>query len=156
VRISQDNGLHVLSGRRSSEPGANQYEELFKNTWTALGLLDVTLSLQLNRPSAIDFSIYGLQQRANSTPIDRRNNDGSPTIDEPLLRLCGYLNDVRKMYAASTLELGTLGEIRDALQNWKRSLPYEFQLHYDEEQAPIVVTMHMIYHVAIVLLHRPL
>lgn len=146
----------MLPGRRNPESGSSRYEELFRNTWTALGLLDVILSLQLNRPSAIDFSIYGPLHGTDTTPTDRNGNHTRPTIDEPLLRLCGYLNDVRKMYAASTLEVSTLGEIREALQNWKRKLPSDFQLHYDEEQTPMVVTMHMIYHVAIVLLHRPL
>ncbi|KAJ9102265.1 hypothetical protein QFC19_004812 [Naganishia cerealis] len=151
VRISQDNGLHVSSNQASS----GQQEDILRRTWTALGLLDVMLSLQLNRPTAVDFSVYGLR-KTDSTPLDRKSNDTHSTIDEALLRLCGYLSDVRKMYASSILDVSLLSEIRDGLQLWKRKIPSEFQLHYDEEQSPLVVTMHMIYHVAIVLLHRPL
>jgi hypothetical protein len=156
VRVSQDNGLHALPTQRASAPAGNQYGEIFRNTWAALGLLDVTLSLQLNRPTAIDFSLYDQGSSANGSAKDRSSGTTTPSIDEPLLQLCGHLNDVRKMYAASAQETTKLAEIRDALQNWKRQLPFDFQLHYDEDQSPVVVTMHMIYHVAIVLLHRPL
>ncbi|KAJ9125355.1 hypothetical protein QFC22_000315 [Naganishia vaughanmartiniae] len=147
VRISQDIGLHVSSNQESTGPE----DDVLRKTWTALGLLDVMLSLQLNRPTAVDFSVYGLRR----TDTSRTTNTAHSTIDEAILQLCGYLSDVRKMYASSILDVSSLGEIRDGLQHWKRRIPSEFQLHYDEEQSPLVVTMHMIYHVAMVLLHRP-
>jgi hypothetical protein len=148
VRISQDLGLHVSSSQTSS----GQKDDILRKTWTAIGLLDVMLSLQLNRPTAVDFSVYGLRR----TDISRTTKETHSTIDEAILQLCGYLSDVRKMYASSILDVSSLGEIRDGLQLWKRKIPSEFQLHYDEEQSPLVATMHMIYHVAMVLLHRPL
>lgn len=148
VRISQDIGLHVSSSQASS----GSEDDVLRKTWTALGLLDVMLSLQLNRPTAVDFSVYGRRK----TDLSRTGNDAHPTVDDAILQLCGYLSDVRKMYASNILDVSLLSEIRDGLQGWKRKIPSEFQLHYDEEQSPLVVTMHMIYHVAIVLLHRPL
>ncbi|KAJ9109012.1 hypothetical protein QFC21_000338 [Naganishia friedmannii] len=147
VRISQDIGLYVSASQASSGPE----DDVLRKTWTALGLLDVMLSLQLNRPTAVDFSVYGLRK----TDVSRTTRDTHSTIDEAILQLCGYLSDIRKMYASSILDVSLLSEIRDGLQHWKRKIPSEFQLHFDEEQSPLVVTMHMIYHVAMVLLHRP-
>lgn len=151
IRTAQDIGLHQADPNASTGPESHFTSTTQrKRLWTTLCFMDVMLSLQLGRPSAIEFDLEVPDRDLLGSGYGVRAFDHLPGI-------CRLLQEIRrKLYGARSVTVPELDTIKERLQNWKSSLPNDLQGILGEDVPPDVALLLMLYHTAVLLAWRPL
>ena len=182
VRMARDLALHSdPSSGASNGNGIGKFsvEELSirRRVWGVTLMLDLFLALQLSRPSAI-VDGYVLDRSIAPTASPRLNNAPTSTLalnpdtdpDHPLFSHTVSLSRIMSrinlyLYLGfsghrNTTPPGQTSEMLTTLEGeldrWHQSLPIQFRISIGHQPTKEVIELNMLYHVAIILLHRSL
>jgi hypothetical protein len=174
--MGQDLGLHLDSSEDSVQWKYSAEElTMRRRVWGVTLILDLFLSLQLSQPSAIVDSHLFSDRMPTVTP--------SPTLtDTPTAIL--NLNDINNLLFAHMVSLShmifcinlylflgfgrdtksiasgkstkTLTLLKSELNMWHQVLLVQFRILICHQPMREVIKLNMLYHIAVILLHRPL
>jgi hypothetical protein len=176
--MGQDLGLHS-DGTPSESKGKGKYsvEELAmrRNVYGVTLILDLFLSLQLGRPSAIvqaqifsEGSSASYPNLAGSlTPTaDPRNTPFAYTVSLCRIVSCinlylylgisGSTNTNANADLSPEMSTKILTSLKAELDIWHQTLPVQFRISIGHQPTREVIELNMLYNVAIILLYRPL
>jgi|ERR1700691_2844944 hypothetical protein len=183
VRMCQDLGLHSNSTEAKGKgKGTYSAEELAmrRRVWGVTLILDILLSLQLGRPSAIvEGHVFSDGTSTTTspalasirTPILNPDTD----TDHPLFshtvslsRIISHINLYLYLGFNGPTSMNTntggtsrkpsemLTTLKANLDMWHQALPVQFRISIGHQPTREVIELNMLYHVAIILLYRPL
>jgi hypothetical protein len=165
VRMGQDLELHSTSNTHTKETSEEQQNK--RRIWGVVLILDLYLSLQLGRPSAIvdgycDFN----STPAQSNPIDQISASGVSSLmlvnesifaqTVSLCRIISRVNFYLYLGFGSKTSSDTLDMLKSELDQWHRGLPVQFRIAIGHQPTQDVLEVNMLYHIAVILLYRPL
>lgn len=106
--------------------------------------MDVMLSLQLGRPSAVELD------------VNLKSDDGDTRAFGHLLELCYILQGIRRSINCTPQALSSaLDTLRASLHSWKSALPQNLQVMLGEDIPLDVALLLMVYQMAVLLAWRP-
>jgi hypothetical protein len=120
--------------------------------------MDVMLSLQLGRPSAIESDREAPDEEDLQVVNEGHSPPGPPGgAFDHLAGICRLLHEIRaNLYGVRTVSLAELDTIKTRLQKWKASLPDHLKGILGEDVPPDVAVLLMLYHTAVLLAWRAL
>jgi hypothetical protein len=160
VRMAQDLLLHDDSTNENPQLPPQEIQ-LRRNVWGVCVMLDLLLSLQMGRPPANSDAlkesvVVGLRSRAPDVDI----NPSPPfTYAVSLCRVIAMINFYLYLgYPSSAAQSppDKLSHLRTALDMWHHSLPMQYRISIGHQPRRDVLEINMLYHVAIILLYRPM
>lgn len=160
VRVGQDmdlNGDLPTTYAKKSFP--LQEIRLRRSIWNVSLMLDLFLSLQLGRPpasfdclrSSMTFDTPESEYANHPAPIFLHATALYRTIARINLHL--YLGYDTPAMQSQSEKLCTL---KEELEKWYQSLPGQYRVVIGHQQDRSVLELNMLYHVAVILLYRPL
>ncbi|KXN85631.1 Nitrogen assimilation transcription factor nirA [Leucoagaricus sp. SymC.cos] len=160
VRMAQDLQLHEESNDRALQLTAEE-NQLRRNVWGVCVILDLLLSLQMGRPPATSDALKGtLSVQSRPRPPDIDINPSPPfTYAVSLCRVISLINfHLYLGYPSSTAQSppDKLSHLRTELDMWHHSLPMQYRISIGHQPRRDVLEINMLYHVAIILLYRPI
>ena len=163
--MGQDLELHShgsSQARYTSEELQNR-----RRIWGVVSILDLYLSLQLGRPSAIvdgycDFS----NTPGTTSPISQLVSPDSSipgssfdTLFGQTVSLCRIISRIN-FYLYLNLGSKSLSDmlvlLKSELDIWHQGLPVQFRISIGHQPTQDVLEVNMLYHIAVILLYRPL
>jgi hypothetical protein len=180
--MGQDLGLHLDStdGDTSKEQAQTQYsvEELAirRRVWGVTLILDLYISLQLGRPPAVMdgsalFDPYSTPSAVTDTLAFTLNHNADAdhllfaytvSLSRIISRINLYLylaisgHPNSKTTRPPNPSSEMLKALESELDTWHQSLPAQFRISIGHQPTREVIELNMLYHVAIILLYRPL
>lgn len=135
--------------------------KLRRNVWGVCIILDLLLSLQMGRPPATSDALKGqLAVGSRSRPPDVDLNPSPPfAYAVSLCRVISMINfHLYLGYPSSTAQTPPekLSRLRTELDMWHHSLPMQYRISIGHQPRRDVLEINMLYHVAIILLYRPM
>lgn len=164
--MGQDLSLHSDSTPEGNARGNAKVKGTFsdeeltmrRRVWGVTLILDVFLSLQLGRPSAI-FT-------GPSSPPSALTSTSASTLFTQTVSLARIISRINlHLYShigstdAATTEganPSTLMTLKNELDVWNQVLPIQFRIAIGHQPSREVIELNMLYHVAVILLYRPL
>jgi len=182
VRMGQDLGMHsdsTVSSRTGNWQENEKYslEELRmrQRVWGVTQILDLFLSLQLGRPPGIvdrqmfsDWPSYTLTSTSATAPNLIFNPECSSMVFAHIISVSRIISRINRYlylgfsgYSGSNTtgldkSSGILVTLAGELDMWHQSLPVELRISIGHQPTREVIELNMLYHVAIILLYRPL
>lgn len=158
--MAQDLQLHEDSNEGTLQV-SSQETQLRQNIWGVCIILDLLLSLQMGRPPATSDALKGsLAIGSRSRPPDLEINPSPPfTYAVSLCRVISMINfHLYLGYPYSTAQSppDKLSHLRTELDMWHHSLPMQYRISIGHQPRRDVLEINMLYHVAIILLYRPM
>lgn len=160
IRMAQDMHLHEDANDRSAQ---SQSEEgkLRRNVWGVCTILDLLLSLQMGRPQACSEALK--RQVASSRHSRASDVDINPlppfTYSVSLCHVISMINfNFYLGYSSTTAQTPSelLMQLRSELDLWHHCLPVQYRISIGHQPRRDVLEINMLYHVAIILLYRPM
>jgi len=167
VRISIDLGLHLHSSAWVDVP--EDVKTIRRRVWGVVCILDLLLSLQLGRPSAIFDAHWASEIPVTPPPPPDAGLPSSletsvtatPQYFAYTSSLCLIISRINYQLYLSTpanedQNIERLESLRRELDNWREALPSELRISIGHQASLPVLDVNLLYHVAIILLYRPL
>lgn len=160
VRVGQDMDLNGdLPATYSKKSFPSQEIRLRRSIWNVSLMLDLFLSLQLGRPpasfdclrSSMTFDTPESEYANHPAPIFLHATALYRTIARINVHL--YLGYDTPAMQSQTEKLSTL---KEELEKWYQFLPGQYRVVIGHQQDRSVLELNMLYHVAVILLYRPL
>ncbi|KAJ3575464.1 hypothetical protein NP233_g1081 [Leucocoprinus birnbaumii] len=160
VRMAQDLKLHEEAAD-STTPLANPDAIMRRNVWGVCVILDLLLSLQMGRPPVTSDALKNpLTPASRSRPPDIDVNPPTPfAYAVSLCRVIALINfHLYLGYPSSAAQSppDKLSHLRTELDMWHHSLPMQYRISIGHQPQREVLEVNMLYHVAIILLYRPI
>lgn len=160
VRMAQDLQMHEGTNDSTLQlttPDA----QLRQNIWGVCIILDLLLSLQMGKPPAtFDALKDSLTTTARSHPPEIDINPSPPfAYAVSLCRVISMINfHLYLGYTSSPTPSSPekLSHLRTELDMWHHSLPMQYRISIGHQPRREVLEINMLYHVAIILLYRPI
>lgn len=161
VRMAQDMQLHEELPNNESLSTPSEEIQLRQNVWGVCYMLDLLLSLQMGRPPINSDVLKGSLTATPrlSTPASDVNPLPPFTYAVSLCRVVATINfHLYLGYRASTGQSPPekLSHLRAELDMWHHSLPMQYRISIGHQPRRDVLEINMLYHVAIILLYRPM
>lgn len=171
VRMGQDldlneDGTNPPPNRPELSPEDQQTR---RNIWGVSLMLDLFLSLQLGRPPAIVDALRAPSaSNTDKWKTDILNASLVPGIVPPpqplfthTITLCQIISRINfHLYLGFSSEVRPQTEklltLKTELDMWQHGLPHEYRISIGHQPERDVLEVNMLYHVAIILLYRPL
>ncbi len=147
IRMGQELDLHMPPPSKSRlSPEEIQVRQ---NVWGVCLLLDLLLSLQLGKPPAVADSL-------RSPPV--LPSPQSQSLFAHTYTLCHIVSRINlHLYFGFTPSAPTaLATLKKELDLWQQTLPMQFRISLGHQPEQKVLEVNMFYHVAVILLYRPL
>ena len=167
MRMSIDLGLHLHSSAWVDVP--EEVKTIRRRVWGVVCILDLLLALQLGRPSAIFDAHWSSEIPVTPPPPP---DAGLPSsLETPITptpqyfaytsSLCLIISRINYQLYLSTpanedQHVERLDNLRRDLDNWHEGLPSELRISIGHQASLPVLDVNLLYHVAIILLYRPL
>ncbi|KAK9718731.1 hypothetical protein K7432_005276 [Basidiobolus ranarum] len=176
IRLAEDLGLHRNPDSWQTQRLSNSVRETRKRVWWACYILDRGASSSMGRPLCID-DRHCDTSYPNIPPLEL---DSPQVMSDPEAGYCmkvfvqsvklheimgSILNNIYAIRGTSTenpiRSESILLELDSALHTWQVSLPSSMKYEPSEyfagtpPSAPLVAYIHILYHNALILLHRP-
>ncbi|ORX81705.1 hypothetical protein K493DRAFT_320594 [Basidiobolus meristosporus CBS 931.73] len=176
IRLAEDLGLHRNPDSWQTQRLSSEVRETRKRVWWACYILDRTASASMGRPLCID----DRHCDTNYPTIPQVELDSPQVMSDPEAGYCmkvfvqsvklyeiigSILNNIYAIRGTSTenpiRSESILLELDSALHTWQVSLPSSMKYEPSEyfagipPAAPLVAYIHILYHNALILLHRP-
>jgi len=160
VRMGQDLQLHE-EPNNSVLQLTTQDSELRQNIWGVCLILDLLLSLQMGRPPAnFDSLKTSLNTVPRPCPLDVDVDTTPPfAYAVSLCRIISMINfHLYLGYPLPTAQSSPekLLHLRTELDMWHHSLPVQYRISIGHQPRREVLEINMLYHVAIIILYRPM
>jgi len=158
--MGQDLHLHE-EPNNSVLRSTTQGSELRQNIWGVCLILDLFLSLQMGRPPATSDSLkISLNTIPRSCPLDADFDPSPPfAYAVSLCRIISMINfhlHLGYPLPAAPSPPEKLLHFRTELDTWHRSLPVQYRISIGHQPRREVLEINMLYHVAIIILYRPM
>ena len=171
VRMSQDLGLHLNSSAWVDVP--DETKDMRRRVWGVVCILDLLLSLQLGRPSAILDPQWASEIPISVPPApDAGRPESLETFNTPAphffaftASLCLilshinfqlYLNPKNDSASGGFLSLDKLTKLKAELDQWYARLPSELRISVGHSASLPALDLNLLYQVAVILMYRPL
>jgi hypothetical protein len=156
--MAQDMHLHEDSNDNTAQSQSEE-AKLRRNVWGVCTILDVLLSLQMGRPQACSEALKRqLASSAHSRPLDV----GLLPPFNYSVSLCNVISMINFNfylgYSSTTAQNPSelLMQLRSELDMWHHYLPVQYRISIGHQPRQDVLEINMLYHVAIILLYRPM
>ncbi|KAF9450826.1 hypothetical protein P691DRAFT_809349 [Macrolepiota fuliginosa MF-IS2] len=161
VRMAQDLQLHDDLAENAALQTPPEETLLRRNVWGVCIVLDLLLSLQMGRPPIYSDPLKGsLVVASRSRPPDVDVNPSPPfTYAVSLCRVISMINfHLYLGYPSPAAQTppDKLSHLRTELDMWHRTLPMQYRISIGHQPRRDVLEINMLYHVAIILLYRPI
>lgn len=161
VRMAQDLQLHEYPSSNEALQTPPEEAQLRRNVWGVCVILDLLLSLQMGRPPANSDALKGSLAVASRTrPPDVDVNPSPPfTYAVSLCRVIAMINfHLYLGYPSPAAQTppDKVSHLRTELDMWHHSLPMQYRISIGHQPRRDVLEINMLYHVAIILLYRPM
>jgi hypothetical protein len=161
VRIGQDLALYSPSATSTVKYSAEETQTR-SQVWGVVLIVDLYVSLQLGRPSAFLDGRYDLHSIVDASDF---NLHSDPTKNEPssmflhtvfLCQIISKINFTLYLGFGSAAQQDALTSLKNELDVWHSKLPLSFRVSIGHHPAKEALELNMLFHVAIILLYRPL
>lgn len=165
--MSIDLGLHLHSSAWIDVP--EDVKNMRRRVWGVVCILDLLIALQLGRPSAI-FDAHWASEIPLTTPpppdAGRPSSLETPITPTPqyfayTASLCLIISRINyQLYlsapASEEESVSRLENLKHELDRWHEALPSNLRISIGHQASLPVLDVNLLYHVAIILLYRPL
>lgn len=166
--MSQDLGLHLKSSAWVDIP--EDVKDMRRRVWGVVCILDLLISLQLGRPSAIIDSQWASEVPISIPPPPDVGRPGAlESHDTPTPLFFAYTSSLCLIIARINFQLylgdendsqdesvRKLGVLKKELDGWHARLPPDLRISIGHTASLPVLDVNLLYHVAVILLYRPL
>jgi hypothetical protein len=155
-------GMHLNEETNEGTLQASSPEtQLRRNIWGVCFIVDLLLSLQMGKPPITYDALKGsLSMSSRQRPPDVDINPSPPfTYAVSLCRVIATINFHLYLgypYPTAQPSPDKLSQLRGELDMWHRSLPMQYRISIGHQPRRDVLEINMLYHVAIILLYRPM
>ncbi|KAF9465952.1 fungal-specific transcription factor domain-containing protein [Collybia nuda] len=172
VRMAQDLDLNEDDSNANRPDLLPEDRQTRRNIWGVSSMLDLFLSLQLGRPPAIMDALrptgpsHSNNWQSNAIPSSLIP-ELTPTIQSQTLfahtvALCHIMARINFHFylgfspVEAQPQTEKLLELKAELDMWQHALPHKYRISIGHQPEREVLEVNMLYHVAIILLYRPL
>lgn len=173
VRMGQELELSKEASH-STTKYSSEDRSIRENVWGVSLILDLFLSLQLGRPSAVadvlkmqSDSSRSLVAATGETVPSSSLIHGMAPPPQPLfyhtVALCQIISRINfylylnfNMSGAQQSQSEKLVFLKNELDMWQHGLPHQYRISLGHQPGRDVLEVNMLYHVAVILLYRPL
>ncbi|EKM77600.1 hypothetical protein AGABI1DRAFT_115157, partial [Agaricus bisporus var. burnettii JB137-S8] len=157
--MAQDMHLHEDSHDGNVQPQSEE-GRLRQNVWGVCTILDLLLSLQMGRPQSCSEALKRRLASSHSRASDVDINPSPPfTYAVSLCHVISMINfNFYLGYTMTTAQTPSelLMQLRSELDLWHHCLPVQYRISIGHQPRQDVLEINMLYHVAIILLYRPI